>query len=109
MKLTSLLGTTLFIVSAVLQYNDPDALIWSLAYLVAAVICILAFINRIPPILPLVTSFIYLAFGIYLATEVIGQHPWFDELGREMLGMLIVGLWLHLTGISLFTQRRTRT
>ena len=95
--------------SAALQYNDPDALVWSLAYLAAAVICILAFLNRMPPILPLATSFFYLGFGIYLATKVIGQHHWFDELGREMFGLLIVGLWLHLIGIRLFMQRRIKT
>ena len=109
MKLITLFGMTLFTMSAALQYNDPDALAWSLAYLVAAVICILAFINRLPPILPLAISFVYLVFGAYLATEVIGQHPWFDELGREMFGLLIAGLWLHLIGISLFMQKRTET
>ena len=109
MKLITFLGTTLFTMSAVLQYNDPDALVWSLAYLAAAVICVLAFIDRIPPILALVTGFFYFVFGIYLAIEVIGQHHWFDELGREMFGLLIVGLWLHLIGISLFMQRRIET
>ncbi len=109
MKLITFLGTTLFIMSAALQYNDPDALAWSLAYLAAAVIGILAFIDRIPPILALITGFFYLGFGIYLAIKVIGQHHWFDELGREMLGLLIVGLWLHLIGISLLMQRRIKT
>ena len=104
MRFLALLGAAVFSLAAALQYNDPDPLIWVLIYLVAATICVLAFADRVPAIVPLMVSSLYFVGCAFLATRVIGQQPWFDEMGREMFGLLMAGLWLDLTGVGLLVR-----
>lgn len=93
-----LIFALLFITSAILQYNDPDALLWISFYGVAAVACLLYLFNRFPPILGLILGLVYLAASIWVWPEkfegvTIGEGDIENiERGREALGLLIVAV-----------------
>jgi len=96
----------LFLISAVLQYNDPDPLRWIVlwaaaaaacfiqrrfrqAWLVAGAVCVVALLWAAllaPTALP----------GLELADlagEMKAETPQI-ELGREILGLLIIAVWM---------------
>ncbi|QCW99392.1 hypothetical protein FGM00_04420 [Aggregatimonas sangjinii] len=91
----------LSIVSAVLQYNDPDPLMWIVIYGVAAVLSFGFALERIPFGILLVAGIVALASGWYLFPE---QFQGFEvgngdignvEEAREAVGLFIVGV-VHL-------------
>ena len=100
------LATTLFVASAGLQLNDPDPLLWVLAYLAAAACTGLAAFRRpLPWGATLAGALVALAGAAWLAWVVFfsgasnpmypGQEPtgWLivdTEQGREMGGLAII-------------------
>ena len=124
MKVFNLIFCLLFVISAVLQYNDPDPYIWIPIYMYGAVLCWLAFRNKFYPKAYLVGIIIYLVYAIGLffwkngvldwmtkhnaediAATMKAEKPWIEET-REFFGLLI--LILVLT-INYFYARRRRT
>ncbi len=97
-KILSFLFTVLFLVSAALQYNDPDPIIWIVIWGIAAILSILFFFNKISFPIPLIVGiacfigFIYLFpsnfQGFGLENGVIENV----ELAREAIGLLIIAL-----------------
>lgn len=94
-KAIALIFALLFIVAAVLQYNDPDTLLWVIFYGVAAAACLLFLFDRFQPILGLILGVVYLAGAFWVWPEKfegvsIGQGDIENiERGREALGLLI--------------------
>jgi peptidoglycan/LPS O-acetylase OafA/YrhL len=87
----------LFLASVAFQYNDPDPLIWMAIYGMAAALCVLAIRGRSPRLLAAATAAVALAWAATLAIRVIGKQSLLDsEEGREMLGLVIVGVWTGL-------------
>ena len=66
MKVFNLIFCLLFVISAVLQYNDPDPYIWIPIYMYGAVLCWLAFRNKFYPKAYLVGIIVYLVYAIGL-------------------------------------------
>ena len=108
---------SVFLVSALLQFNDPDPLRWFTMYVAAAIACVVAWRVRagwwapaavgsvaviwaaaLSPILPA------LRFDD-LAREMKAANPRI-ELSRELLGLLIIAGWMI---VLVVVSRRART
>ena len=91
----------LCIVSAILQFNDPDPVMWILIYCIAATLCFGFALGRITFLILLLSGIMALAGGWYLFPE---QFQGFEigngdirniEEAREAVGLFIVGI-VHL-------------
>ena len=108
MKVFNLIFCLLFILSAALQYNDPDPYLWIPIYIYGAVLCWLAFRNKYYPKAYLIGILFYLGYAIYLffskdgvwdwmtkhkaedlAATMKAEKPWI-EYTREFFGLLIL-------------------
>jgi len=108
MKVFNLLFCLLFVISAGLQYNDPDPYIWMPIYLYGAVLCWLAFRNKFYPKAYLIGIAVYLVYAIGLffwkdgvldwmtkhsaediAATMKAEKPWIEET-REFFGLVIL-------------------
>ena len=103
MKIFNLLLTALFLVSAGLQLNDPDPVLWTVLYLAIAVICGLAAFQRynrwvilivmavcVYELSTLMPAFIeWIREGMPSITEAMKATSPHVELVREFLGVAI--------------------
>ena len=98
MRTVALVFALLFAAAAIVQYNDPDPLVWILFYGIAAISCLLFYLNRFPSILGLILGGIYLAGVIRVWPEKfkgvsIGSGAIENiEQAREALGLLIMAM-----------------
>lgn len=95
----------LFLLSALVQYNDPDPVQWTAIYLSAAVMCVLSLVHHQRVWLPPSLLFISLGWAALLLPSVVGQVSLggiVDSLtmktraveeAREIGGLLLVALW----------------
>jgi len=108
MKLFNLIFCLLFIISAGLQYNDPDPYVWMPIYMYGAVLCWQAFRNKFYPKAYLIGIIIYAGYAIGLffwkngvldwaikhnaediAATMKAEKPWIEET-REFFGLAIL-------------------
>lgn len=85
MRIFNLVFCILFILFAVLQYNDPDPYIWIPIYLYAAVLCWLAFKDKFFPRAYLLGVGIYLLYAGYLFFTKDGVIDWYKDHDAENL------------------------
>ena len=83
MRIFNLLFCVLFIVSAALQYNDPDPYLWIPIYLFGAVLCWLAFREVFYPKAFLYGSIAFALYAIYLFFEKDGVADWLSDHNAE--------------------------
>ncbi|NQV74906.1 MAG: hypothetical protein HQ491_02525 [Bacteroidetes bacterium] len=83
MKVFNFIFCLLFIVSAGLQYNDPDPYIWVPIYLIGAAICFQAFRGKDYPVFTLLVSGLFLIYCIYLFFDKFGVMSWLNEHNAE--------------------------
>jgi len=121
MKIFNGVCCILFLICAVLQYNDVDPVLWIILYLYAAWLCYSAARGRHRPHSYLIGIGVYLAFVLYYllfrdgVTDWLQHHPasdlvrsmkadrvWIEE-SRETLGLLIMAAVLT---VNWFTSRR---
>ena len=121
MKFFNLLFCLLFIVSAGLQYNDPDPYVWIPIYGYGAVLCWLAFRGRYYPRAYLAGIAVYTIYAVYLffakdgVLDWINEHqveniaqtmkatkPWIEET-REFFGLVIL---IVVLGIDYWYAKR---
>lgn len=121
MKIFNLFFCLAFVVFAALQYNDPDPYIWIPIYLYAAVLCLMAAINRFYPRACLAGIAVYTIYAIYkvfdanglidwatkhhaenIAETMKAEQPWIEE-SREFFGLFILILVLL---VNYFYARR---
>ena len=113
----AILGSV-FLISAVLQYNDPDPWAWGALYLAAAVACAVTGRVRAGRWLALLVGVVSLVWAITLspivpeirlselARSMKAENPRI-ELSRELLGLVIILVWMAvLVGVS---RRREAT
>lgn len=108
MKVVNIFFIFLFILSAALQYNDPDPYIWMPLYLYGAFMCWQAFRKRYEPFLYIVGLLVYAGYALFLLFDKdgvvswAGDHnaenivqsmkattPWIEET-REFFGLLLL-------------------
>ena len=91
-----------------LQINDPDSLLWVIAYLIPAVLSFSVLIYYRSKYLQYI-SLIYLIIAIYLYlnnTDTSVMHI-FDEGTNESLGLALCSIWiliLHLLNNKVFIE-----
>lgn len=120
MKALNIFFIVLFLLSAALQYNDPDPYVWIPLYLYGAFLCYKALRREYRPVLFLIGLAVYGIYAIYLlldkngviswATEHNAENiaqsmkatkPWIEET-REFFGLviLLVALAINMTWLG---------
>ncbi|MFC0771916.1 transmembrane 220 family protein [Terrimonas alba] len=108
MKIFNIIFCILFLVSAGLQYNDPDPYVWIPIYLYGAVLCWLAFRNKFYPKAYILGIVAFAAYALYyfftgdgvldwiqkhdaenIAATMKATKPWIEET-REFFGLVIL-------------------
>ena len=126
MRIFNVVFIVLFILSAGLQYNDPDPYVWMPLYLYGAYVCYTAFRKKFVPALYLVGWAVYLAYAVYLffaadgvwswwqehqaeniAQSMKATRPWIEET-REFFGLLILCAALLVNWTRLRQRRESR-
>lgn len=104
MRIAVVVMVVVFLIWAGFQYNDPDGFFWMLVHGVASLLGILFLMSRYPRILAVVYGGFCVLYGIVLLIRVIlAKEFFFDEQGREMLGLFICAAW------AAFLLRRNHT
>jgi hypothetical protein len=118
--LNGLLGA-LFLLGAVVQYNDPDPVRWAAIYLAAAMACVLAALGRGHWATPVAVGVVAAVWAATLARSVLGQVAPSElvgawemkdarvEVGREMYGLLIIAAWMAVIAIAALRRRDRST
>src|SRR5688572_9960941 len=83
MKIFNILFGLLFLISAGLQYNDPDPYIWIPIYLYATILCWLAAANRFYPAACLFGIIVYAGYAGYLFFTEDGVLDWIQKHNAE--------------------------
>ena len=124
MKLFNILFCILFLVSAGLQYNDPDPYVWMPIYLYGAVLCWLAFRSKVYPKTYIFGIVVFATYALYyvftedgvldwiqkhdaenIAATMKATKPWIEDT-REFFGLLILITVLLVNLI--YTKRKGR-
>jgi len=88
----------LFTLGAIVQYNDPDALVWIIIYGLAGIISLLFTLEKLKKVVPLILGIICFVGFIYLYPPNFQGFSLNDganetiELGREAFGLLIISM-----------------
>lgn len=121
MKIFNSIFLILFVLSAGLQYNDPDPALWILIYLFGAMICFFAIRKKFYPRISLAGIILLFIYALYLffdkdgvlswltehqAENIAGSmkasSPWIEET-REFFGLLIL---ISVLSINFFSLRK---
>jgi hypothetical protein len=106
MRVLNLVFLALYILSAAVQYNDPDPMRWIALYGAAAVACIVAMSRPAPRWLSALVAAFSIAWIALLVPRVLGQvgiSEMFQERGmatmaieegREAIGLILVVIWM---------------
>ena len=119
MKFFNIFFSVVFILFAVVQYNDPDPFLWVPIYLYPAILCFLKFIQKPIPTLAYWAGF--LVFGVYaiykmfdtngiinwvqfhnasnIVSTMKAEKPWIEE-SREFFGLVIILIVLGINYIK---------
>lgn len=114
MKLLNAFFVIIFSISAVIQYNDPDPLLWIAIYGYGALVCLLAIFRKDNRMLHYAGIVLFLSYALYLffipdgvvswitrhgAENITGsmsdEKPWVEST-REFFGLLILSFALLL-------------
>jgi len=115
MKIFNIIFCIVFILFAVVQYNDPDPYLWIPIYLYPAFLCYLNFAQKPIPRMAYWAGF--LVFGVYaiykmfdtngiidwiqfnnasnIASTMKAEKPWIEE-SREFFGLVIILIVLSI-------------
>ena len=97
-KVFSWVFAILFSISAVLQYNDPDPLLWIVIYGIAVLVSLGFVFNRVTTRIPIIVGLLGIIGFVYLLPEkfkgfIIGKGDIKNiEEAREAFGLLIISL-----------------
>ncbi len=124
MKAFNIFFLVAFLLSAILQYNDPDPLLWIPIYLYGALACWWALRGKYYPAMYAVGILAFLVYAVILFVEENGvwdwatkhnaeniagsmkaEAPWIEDT-REFGGLLL--LIIALGGNWLYARRRKR-
>lgn len=84
----------LFFLFGVLQYNDPDMLLWMFIYFYVAGISVVSLFKKYRPYHSIIGLVLCGFFAINIDYDFSFQN-WFDvEDGREFVGLIMMGFWM---------------
>ena len=114
MKLINAFFVIIFTISAIIQYNDPDPLLWIGIYGYGAFVCLLAIFRKDNRMLHYAGMILFLSYALYLffvpdgvlswitehdSENITGsmteEKPWVEN-AREFFGLLILSFALFL-------------
>ena len=110
----------MFILSTVVQFNDPDAPVWIAVYSAAAILTGLEIRRRAPAWAAGALALIAVTWSAYIGRRVHGvlvaslfEHWKMKDIhieeAREMYGLLIVTTWMVAIAVAGFLRRSRRT
>lgn len=124
MRIFNLLFCLLFIVSAALQYNDPDPYIWIPIYLFGAACCWYAFRNKFYPKAYIAGMIAFAAYAAYffftedgvldwiqkhnaenIAGTMKASTPWIEDT-REFFGLIILIVVLAINSLYARSKKK---
>lgn len=117
-KILGYLMTILFLFAAVVQYNDPDGLLWMGIYGAAAILTVLFILQKISwPTLGIAAAVSLLAAvvvgvaalnegAIASAFRTWQMHSVGQEKAREAGGLLLTGAWLLAATLRVRKRQR---
>ena len=85
MKVLNIVFVLIFILSAALQYNDPDPYLWIPIYLYGAFLCYLAYRNKYNSTLYIIGLLFYIGYAVYLFFDKQGVLSWANEHDAESI------------------------
>jgi hypothetical protein len=85
MKIFNVIFIIIFVLSAALQYNDPDPYIWVPIYLYGAFLCYQAYQKKYVPVLYIVGLVVYAGYAVYLLFDKQGVLSWANEHNAESI------------------------
>lgn len=83
MKIFNITFCVLFVISAALQYNDPDPWLWIPLYLYGALLCWLVFRGKYHPRAYLAGIAVYGIYALYKLFEKDGAWDWLTKHHAE--------------------------
>jgi len=106
-----------FLLSVIVQFNDPDPLTWVSIYGAAMLVCGFEVRRRVHPLIPAAIALVALIWAATIAPRVIGQVPFgamfaeFEmkdvgvEESREMYGLVLIALWMIAVASAAWRRR----
>ena len=106
-----------FVLSVIVQFNDPDPLLWAAIYSAAAVVCGFELRRRTNPLVPAGIAAAALIWAATIAPRVLGKVRFgamfaeFEmantgiEESREMYGLAFIALWMIAVAIAAWRRR----
>ncbi|OOG19683.1 hypothetical protein BWD42_07185 [Sphingobacterium sp. CZ-UAM] len=84
MKIFNRIWGIVFILCALLQYNDPDPILWMLLYLWAALLCLAAAAGKqFPKAVTMATILLYTSYAMFKLVHKNGLLDWIDQHQAE--------------------------
>jgi hypothetical protein len=83
MKIFNIIFCVIFLISAGLQYNDPDPYLWVPIYMYGVIYCWLAFKGRYHPKAYLIGSAVLLVYAVYEFFSTDGVLDWMNKHNAE--------------------------
>ena len=108
----------IFLLCMVVQYNDPDSLIWMTMYGLAAITCVLSIWDKIHFSISIFIGFIGIVWALTLLPDVISSYSTTDNLFtwkmngfgvekvREIGGLFIIILWMSILTLSNYLNQK---
>ncbi len=84
MKIINIVLTIIFVLFAIFQFNDPDALMWILLYFYVAVMSALAIFKRYSLLLLIAGMAIFALYFLYLSPSIIAWAGSGENLMNKM-------------------------
>src|SRR5687768_10801655 len=85
MRVLNIFFIVAFVISAALQYNDPDPYIWMPLYLFGAYLCYNSIRKKYRPWLYILALFIYVNYALFLFFDKAGVLSWLKDHDAESL------------------------
>ena len=92
MRIVSLIMAVVFVGFASVQFNDPDGLVWIVAYGLSAVFSAYAALRTPPSSLAMMLAVSYTLWAVWLLPHTRGLW-WSGEIEREVSGLVICAAW----------------
>jgi hypothetical protein len=118
LRILTVLMALYFLYAVAMQYNDPDPVQWMAIYGAAALACVLALVRRLWRWYPVGVAVVAAVWAVTLAPGVIGHVAPRDlfakagmltprvEEAREMIGLVIVVVWMVVLAASAPAEAR---
>jgi hypothetical protein len=106
-----------FVFSVIVQFNDPDPLLWAAIYAAATIVCLVELRRRTRPVIPATLAGVTLAWAATIAPRVVGKVRFTEmfaefemantgiEESREMYGLVFIALWMIAVAIAAWRRR----